>query len=87
MDCSTPGLPIHHQLPKPTQTHVHHISDGIHPSHPLSSTSPLVLSLSQHQGIFQSVSSFHQVAKLLEHQLHLNVPINIQDGFPLGWTG
>ena len=62
MDCSTPGLPIHHQLPEFTQTQVHQVSDAIQPSHPLSSTSPPPLNLSQHQGIFKWVSSLHQVA-------------------------
>ena len=55
MDCSTPGLPVHHQLPEPTQTHVHYVGDAIQPSYPLSSHSPPVLSLSQHQGLFQWV--------------------------------
>ena len=63
VDCSTPGLPVHHQLPKFTQTHVHWVSDAIQPSHPLSSPSPLALNLSQHQGLFKWVSSSHQVAK------------------------
>ena len=53
MDCSTPGLPVHHQLPELVQTHVHQVSDAIQPSHPLSSPSPTPFSLSQHQGIFQ----------------------------------
>ena len=53
MDCSTPGLPVHHQLPEFTHTHVHHIGDAIRPSHPLSSPSPLTFSLSQHQGLFK----------------------------------
>ena len=53
MNCSTPGLPIHHQLPGSTQTHVHRISGAIQPSHPLSSPSPPALNLSQHQGLFQ----------------------------------
>ena len=52
MDYSKPGFPVHHQLPKPTQTHVHHISDAIQPSHPLSSPSPPAFNLSQHQSIF-----------------------------------
>ena len=52
MDCSTPGFPVHHQLPEPTQTHVHRVSDAIQPSHPLSSPSPPAFSLSQHQGLF-----------------------------------
>ena len=69
MNCSTPGLPVHHQLPEFTQTHVHRVSDAIQASHPLSSPSPLALNLSQHQGLFQWVSSSHQVAKVLEFQL------------------
>ena len=52
MDCSTPGFPVHHQLPKLTQTHVHGVGDAIQPSHPLSSPSPLAFNLSQHQGLF-----------------------------------
>ena len=69
MNCSTPGLPVYHQLPEFTQTHDHWVGDAIQPSHPLSSSSPPTLSLSQHQGLFQWVSSSHQVAKLLEFQL------------------
>ena len=61
---STPGLPIHHQLPESTQTHVHWVGDTIQPSHPLSSPSPPALNLSQYQGLFKWVSSSHQVAKL-----------------------
>ena len=63
MNRSMPGLPIHHQLLESIQTHVHHISNAIQPSHPLSSPSPPALNLSQHQGLFQWVSSSHQVAK------------------------
>ena len=63
MNRSTPGLPIHHQLPESTQTHVHWVSDAIHPSHPLSSPSPPALNLSQHQSLFKWVSSSHHVAK------------------------
>ena len=59
------GLPVHHQLPEFTQTHVHWVSDAIQPSYPLSSPSPPALNLSQHQGFFQWVSSSHQVAKVL----------------------
>ena len=66
MNRSTPGLPVHHQLLESTQTHVHWIGDAIRPSHPLSSPSPPALDLSQHQGLFQWVSSLHQVAKVLE---------------------
>ena len=57
MDCSMPGLPVHHQLPEFTQTHVHWVSDAIQPSHPLSSPSPSIFTLSQHQGFFKWVSS------------------------------
>ena len=66
---STPGLPVHHQLPESTQTHVHWVSDAIQPSHPLSSPSPPAFNLSQHQGLFQWVSFSHWVAKTLEFQL------------------
>ena len=69
VNCSTPGLPVHHQLPESTQTHVHWVSDAIQPSHPLSSPSPPALNLSQHQGLFKWVSSWLQVAKVLEFQL------------------
>ena len=69
MNHSMPGLSIHHQLLESTQTHVHQVSDAIQPSHPLSSPSPPALNLSQHQGLFQWVSSSHQVAKVLEFQL------------------
>ena len=65
MDCSTPGLPV----PEFTQTHVRWVGDAIQPSHPLSSPSPPAFSLSQLQGLFQWVSSLHQVAKVLEFQL------------------
>ena len=64
-DCNMPGFPVHHQLPELAQTHVHWVSDAIQPSHPLSSPSPPVFNLSQHQGLFQRFSSLHQVAKVL----------------------
>ena len=69
VDCSTPGFPVHHQLPELAQTHVHWVSDTIQPSHPLSSPSPAALNLSQHPGLFQWVSSLHQVTTVLEFQL------------------
>ena len=69
MDCSTPGFPIHHHLPELAQTHVHQVGDAIQPSHPLSSPSPPAFTLSQHQGLFQWVSSLYQVAKVLQLQL------------------
>ena len=67
--CSTPGFPVHHQLPELPQTHVHRVSDAIQPSRPLLSPSPPAFNLSQHQGLFQRVNSSHQVAKVLEFQL------------------
>ena len=69
INCSTPGLPVHHQLLESTQIHVHWVGDAIQPSHPLLSPSPPVLNLSQYQGLFKWVSSLHQVAKVLELQL------------------
>ena len=69
VDCSTPGLPDHHQLLELAQTHVHRVSDAIQPPHSLLSLSPPAFNLSQHQGLFQWLSSSHQVAKLLEFQL------------------
>jgi len=67
--CSTPDLPVHHQLLEPTQTHVHQVGDAIQPSHPLPSPSPPAFNLSQHQGLFQWVDSSHHVTKVLELQL------------------
>ena len=69
MVCSTAGFPVHQQLLELAQTHVHRVNDAIQPSHPLSSPSPPAFNLSQHQGLFQGVSSSHQVAKVLEFQL------------------
>ena len=69
MNCTTPGLPVHHQLPESTQTHVHGVGDAIQPSHPLLSPSPPAPNPSQHQGLFQWVNSSHEVTKVLEFQL------------------
>ena len=69
MNRSTPGLPVHHQLPEFTQTHVHRVGDAIQPSHPLLSPSPPAPNPSQHQALFQWVNSMHEVAKVLEFQL------------------
>ena len=69
MNRSTPGLPVHHQLPEFTQTHVHRVSDAIQPSHPLVSPSPPAPNPSQHQSLFQWVNSSHEVAKVLDFQL------------------
>ena len=71
MNRSTPGLPVHHQLPEFTQTPMHLVDNAIQPSHPLSSPSPPAFHLSPHQGLFQGVSSSHQVTKVLELQ-HLS---------------
>ena len=72
MNHSMPGLPVHHQLLEFTQTHVHRAGDAIQPSHPLLSPSPPAPNPSQHQSLFQSVSSSHEVPKVLEFQLQLH---------------
>ena len=69
MDCSTPGFPVYHRFLETAQTHVHRVSGAIQSSHPLSSSSPPMFNLSQHQRLFEWVSSSHQVAKGLEFQL------------------
>ena len=69
MSHSTPGLPVHHQLPEFTQTHIHQVGDAIQPSHPLSSPSPAASNPSQNQGLFQWVNCSSEVAKVLEFQL------------------
>ena len=69
VDCSKPGLPVHHQHPEFTQTPVHWVNDAIQLSHPLLSPSPATFNLSQHQGLYKWVNSSHQVAKVLEFQL------------------
>ena len=69
MDCSTLGFPVHRQLLELAQTHVHQVGDAIQPCHPLLSPSPPAFNLSQHQGLFQGVSSLHWVARVLEFQL------------------
>ena len=71
-DCSTPGLPIHHQLPGLTQIHVHWVGDVIQPFHPLSSPFSPAFSLSQYQGLFKWVSSLHQVAKVLSFSFSIS---------------
>ena len=69
MECSIPGFPDHHQLLGLAQIHVHQVGNAIQPSHPVLSPSPPAFNLSHHQGVFQGVSSLHQVAKLLEFQI------------------
>ena len=69
MNRSMPGLPVHHQLPEFTQTHIHRVSDAIQPTHPGSSPSPPAPNPSQHQSLFQWINSSHEVARVLEFQL------------------
>ena len=69
MDCSKPGFPVHHQLPELAQSHIHQVGDATQLSHPLSFPSP-IFNLSQHCGLFQWVSSSHQVAKVVKLRLH-----------------
>ena len=85
-DYSMSSFPVHHQLSEFAQTHLHQVGDAIQPCHPLLSASPPAFSLSQHQGLFQWVSSSHQVAKVLQLQ-HQFLPMNIQGWFPLELTG
>ena len=79
MGCSTPGLPVHYQLLEFTQTHVHRVGDAIQPFHPLSSPSPPAFNLLQHQGLFQRVSSSHQVAKYWSFSFNIS-PSNEHSG-------
>ena len=85
MGCSTPRFPVLHHLPEFTQTHVHQVSDAIQPSHPLSPPSPPVFNLSQHQGLFQWVSSSHQVAKVLELQISPSSEYSRLISFMIDW--
>ena len=88
MDCSTPGFPVHHQLPELTQTHVHWVGDVIQLSHPLSSTSPPAFNLSQPSGSFPMSQFFTSGGQSIGVSASASVfPVNIQDWFPLGWTG
>ena len=85
INCSMPGLPVHHQLLESTQTHVHQVGDAIQPSHPLLSPSPPAPNPSQHQGLFHWVNTSHEVAKVLEFQLQhhsfqRNPSVDLQNG-------
>ena len=80
LDCSMPAFPVHHQLLELAQTHIHQVSDDIQPCHPLSSPCPPAFSLSQHQGLFQWVSSSHQVTKVLECSFSIS-PSNVRTDF------
>ena len=86
MNCSTPDLPVHHQLLEFTQTHVHWVGDAIQPFHPLSSPSPPALNLSQHQGLFQWVNSASGGRNIGVSASASGLPMNTQDWSPLGWT-
>ena len=87
MDCSTPGLPVHHQFLEFTQTHVHWVGDTIQPSHPLLSPSPPAFNLSQHQGLFKGVNSTSGGQSIGVSASTSVLPMNTQDCSPLGWTG
>ena len=87
MNHSMPGLPVHHQLPELTQTHVHRVSDAIQPSHPLSSPSPPAPNPSQHQSLFQWVNYWHEVAKVWVSALASFLPKKSQGWSPSEWTG
>ena len=84
MNCSLPGLPVHHQLPESTQIHVHWVGDAIQPSHPLSSPSPPTFSLSQHQGLFESVLCI-KWPKYWSFSFSISPSSEYSGCFPLGW--
>ena len=87
-DCSMPGFPVQHQLPEPTQTHVHRVGDAIQPSHPLLSPYPPTFSISQHQGLFQMSRLLASGGQSIGASASASVlPMNTQDWPPLGWTG
>ena len=88
VNCSLPGLPVHHQFPEFTQTHIPRVGDAIQPSHPLLSPSPPASNPSQHQGLFQWVNSFTAGGQSIGVSALASVlPMNTQDWSPLGWTG
>ena len=87
MNCTTPGLPVHHQLPEFTQTHVHRVGDVIQPSHPLSSPSPPVLNPSQHQSFPMSQLLVWCGQSIGVSALASVLPKNTQDWSLLEWTG
>ena len=88
MDCSTPGFPVHHQLLKLVQTHVQPVIDAIQPSHPLSSPSPPAPQSFQTSGSFPMSQFFESGGQGIGVSASSSVlQMNIQDWFPLGWTG
>ena len=87
MDCSTPSFHVHYQLPEHTQIHVHHVSDAIKASHPLSPPFPPAFNLSQHQGLSQESQFFASAGQSIGVSASASVfPINIQDWFSWGLT-
>ena len=88
MNCTKPGLPVPHHLPKFAQVHVHCICDAIQPAHRLSSPSPSAFNLSQHQGLFQWVGCLHKLTKKTGASASASgFPVNIQGWVPLRLTG
>ena len=88
MNCSMPGVPVHHQLPEYTQTHVHWVGDAIQQFHPLSSSSSPAFKIFQHQGLFQKSQLFASGGQSIGVSASATVlPINTQDWSPLGWNG
>ena len=90
MNCSTPGLPVHHQLPESTQTHVHGVGDTIQPSHP----HPTIVPFSSCPQSFPAAGSFQMSQLFISGGQSIEVsastsvlPMNTQDWSPLGWTG
>ena len=87
MNCSTPGLPVHHQLPEYTQTHIHRLGDAVQPSHPVSSPSPPAPNSSQHQSFPMSQLFTWGGQSMGVSALPSFLPKNTQDWSPLEWTG
>ena len=88
VDCSMPGFPVHHQLSELTHTYVHWVGDAIQPSHPLLSPSPPKLQSFPASGYFQMSQFFSSGGQSIGVSASASVlPMNIQDWFPLGWTG
>ena len=85
MNCSMPGLPVHHQLPEFIQTHIHWVGDAIQPSHPLSSPSPPAFNFSQHQGLSNESALCIRWPKYWSFSFNISLPMNTQDQ-SLGWT-
>ena len=86
MDCSTPGFPVFHCLPEFAQTHVHGVSDAVHPSHPLLSPSPPALSLSQHQDLSSELALRIRWPKHWSFSSSISPSNEYLNWFPLGWT-